>query len=62
MTKRSAESAAHGNSSRSTWTLSTIATAGDSGDHASLGMTATGGVRISDFHKSDNSLPAIIGP
>jgi len=46
----------------STWTLGTIATAGDSGNYPSLGITATGDVRISYFHRSDNSLRAVAGP
>ena len=46
----------------STWTLSTIATAGDSGNYPSLGITGTGGVRISYHHQSDSSLRAITGP
>jgi hypothetical protein len=45
-----------------TWTLSTIASAGDSGNYPSLAITATGGVRIAFYHKSDTSLRAIVGP
>jgi hypothetical protein len=46
----------------STWSLSTIAAAGDSGNYPSLALTGTGGVRISYYHKSDTSLRAIAGP